>query len=198
MTNFAIGIRKRNMQLFTAGCVLVFSTLPAPAWQTNVSDKLLSQAYLQMSRNDFAGATRTLIQEIRTHGDNQTARRYLSYALLQQSMPKEALAQIENLHDASAFDLYIKGKASEALSKPGQAADCYVKAARMEPSNDTYRMKAIDILTMLSRYDDAYSLCLDGSLQTRSESARTFYNGNLKHLSELKSSISEHECSLKH
>ena len=150
---------------------------------------LTARAYSQIQSNDFAGATRTLSEELRKNGSNVTARRYLAYALLEQGMAKEALQQLNSLPFPAPYDLFMKGKACEAIPDTNAATRFYLLAVRGDPRNDTYRKKAIDALIQSSQYHDAVRICAEGVRLATSGSARKFYVEQLQQAKALSQAV---------
>jgi hypothetical protein len=141
---------------------------------------LIQKAYSQIQGKDYAQATKTLCASIRTEGDSLTARRYLSYVLLQQGQADDALKQMASLHDPTAFDLFMKGVAFEMTSEPGTAVDWFRAASDKEPQNTYFRNKAIDALVGMGKYEDAGLLCADGNRLATDAKVKSYYAEKLK------------------
>jgi Tfp pilus assembly protein PilF len=150
---------------------------------------LLNIAYSQMRERNFEGATKTLCDSIRTDGDSIAARRYLCYSLLQRGYPHEALTQIKVIGEPLAFDLYLRGVASEMIGEPTQAADFFRQAVDKEPTNDFFRMKAIKSLITVSKYQDAVNLCANG--KSTDSKSRKFYEEEMRRAEFLERTISK-------
>jgi hypothetical protein len=159
-------------------CVVAETVDPTPVTQAPLN--LIQKAYSQIREKDYAHATKTLCASIRTEGDSLTARRYLSYVLLQQGLPEEALKQMSSLHDPSAFDLFMKGVAFEMTSEPATAVDWFRAASEKEPQNTYFRNKAIDALIGVAKYDDAALLCADGNRLATDANVKSYYAEKLK------------------
>ena len=168
-----------------AGGLLVMPTFAltekADAAPVNaVPVNLIQKAYSQIREKDYAHATKTLCASIRTEGDSLTARRYLSYVLLQQGLPEDALKQMASLHDPTAFDLFMKGVAFEMSAEPATAVDWFRAAVEKEPQNAYFRNKAIDSLIGVAKYDDAALLCADGNRLATDPKVKSYYAEKLK------------------
>jgi tetratricopeptide (TPR) repeat protein len=157
--------------------------------QASPPSGLTAKAYSQIQSNDFAGATRTLSEELRKNGDNVTARRYLAYALLEQGLAKEALQQLNSLPFPVPYDLFMKGKACEAIPDTNASIRFYLIAVRGDPRNDTFRKKAIEALIQNSQYNDAVRICSEGARVSTSGTARKFYIEQLKQAKALSETI---------
>ena len=175
----------KNLHAFCAVALATITQVPVYSAAEKTEPQtapggLILKAYNQIRGNDFAQATKTLCASIRTEGDSLTARRYLSYVLLQQGLAEEALKQIPTLNNPSAFDLFLKGVAFEMNSEPATAVDWFRAAVEKEPQNAYFRNKAIEALIGQSKYDDAATLCEDGIKIATDPNVKTFYIEKLK------------------
>lgn len=104
--------------------------------------------------------------------------RYLSYTLLQQGRAAEAMEQLKvlgSLGKLSGYDLFLTAQALELMGDKKSAAQYYVYAVDEEPSNEFYRLKAIDSLRDLSLYDDATDLVNEGLAMSHDKAVRANY-----------------------
>ncbi len=152
----------------------------APAQVETVPVNLIQKAYSQIRDKEFSKATKTLCTSIRTEGDSLTARRYLSYVLLQQGLAEDALKQMTSLANPTAFDLFMKGVAFEMTANPTTAVDWFRAAVEKDPQNTYFRNKAIDSLIGVAKYDDAILLCADGSKLATDAQVKSFYEEKMK------------------
>ncbi len=139
---------------------------------------LVQKAYAQIRKQQFDEAVPNLCMAIKLERNSVVARRYLSFALIQQGQMAEALQQLDlldQLHNGIALDLFMKGVASEKLAEPTRAADWFRAAVDKEPANDFFRMKAINAFILLSKYDDASALSTDGVKLTANANLKKYY-----------------------
>ena len=108
----------------------------------------------------------------------------------------EALNQLNQVEDPSAFDLYLKGLASDMMLRPNQAAYCYKSAVEKDPQNNEYRLKAIHALINISKYEDASLLSSDGRARARTPAQKKFYADELARTENLAAAIAKNRpCS---
>jgi Tfp pilus assembly protein PilF len=157
---------------------------------------MIKRGYAQLQENNLGLAAKSFSQALQSDGDNVTARRYLAYTLIKQSSPVEALNQLNQVEDPSAFDLYLKGLASDMMLHPNQAAYCYKAAVEKDPQNNEYRLKAIHALINISKYEEASVLSSDGRARALTPAQRKFYADELARTENLAAAIAKNRpCS---
>lgn len=140
--------------------------------------ELVSQAYKNLQGGNAEKSIEMFQEAVRKEPGNAVARRYLSYTLLQQGRAAEAMEQLKvlgSLGKLSGYDLFLTAQALELMGDKKSAAQYYVYAVDEEPSNEFYRLKAIDSLRDLSLYDDATDLVNEGLAMSHDKAVRANY-----------------------
>lgn len=148
------------------------------------SNELLRKAYEQICAGKAEDAVPTLCQVVRTDRNSPTARRYLAFVLLQQGQGKEALAQLEALQalqpEGYTFDVMMRGVANDMVGEHKKLFELFQQAMAREPQSDYYRVKTIDSLIGLLRYDEAEKLANEGADATKEPKIAAIYKQKVK------------------
>jgi tetratricopeptide (TPR) repeat protein len=158
------------------------------------ANDFVQKAYEQMRHDQFDTAVPLLCEAIKLERNNVSARRYLAFALVEQGQLNDALEQLkllDQIDNQNGFSPYMRGVVLEKMGEPTRAADCYSAAVKREPKNDYFRKRAINSLIMMSRYDDASALCLEGVKLSTDMDQRKFYDNQLKHTRTLSAYVSK-------
>lgn len=187
-------MNSKSLILFLSASTLISCSLPSaastsPQTISSGTYTLLQAAYDQMRKSHFELATKTLSRAIRADRDCMTARRYLSYALLQQGDAGAALGQLNLIPDPGAFDLFLKGVAAEMLGQVRQSADYFLQSVNKDPQNDYYRSKAIMSYINLSNYQKASVLSADGTKLAVNPQQKQYYEKQWAHTQELAAAV---------
>lgn len=140
--------------------------------------ELVTRAYNCLKAGDGEKAIDLFTASLRKDPRNTVTRRYLAYTYLQQGQPSEAMEQLKTIATISkttAYDMFLTGMALDALGNTKAAAQYFVYASDEEPSNEFYRIRAIDALRGLSLYDDATDLVNEGLSMTSNKASRANY-----------------------
>ncbi|MBS1994244.1 MAG: hypothetical protein JSS83_27220 [Cyanobacteria bacterium SZAS LIN-3] len=136
-----------------------------PEAGTLTTHDLLVKAYEQICKSDFEQAMPTLCDLVRSDPNSPSARRYLAFVLLQEGHAKEALVQLEilnRLQEGVTFDILLRGVANDMVGKHEKALELFKETMARDPKSDYYRIKTIDELLVLLRYDEAMTMANEG------------------------------------
>jgi tetratricopeptide (TPR) repeat protein len=177
----------------TAGTA--FSVHGADFDKQNVrASDLIHKAYGQMSHQQFDAAVPTLCEAIKLESNSVTARRYLAFSLIQQGQFQAAQQQLDlisRLGSETGFDLFMKGVAMENTGEPARAADSFAAALQKEPNNELFRKRAINAYILLSKYNDASALCVEGLKLSTTVNQKKYYEAELRQTRILAASVAK-------
>ncbi len=178
------------------GSMATASTNYATPVASSSATLMIKRGYAQLQENNLADCRKEFSQALQSDGDNVTARRYLAYTLIKQSSPVEALNQLNQVEDPSAFDLYLKGLASDMMFTPIKPLIAIQAAVEKDPQNNEYRLKAIHALINISKYEEASVLSSDGRARALTPAQRKFYADELARTENLAAAIAKNRpCS---
>lgn len=123
---------------------------------------LLKRGYGQICVGMYNPAIETLTKAIRLNGGNLTARRFLTYALLQVGQVTEALDHLKILTQAphpEAMDYYLLGEAHLQIGWIDAANADFTKALELKPDMQSAKVGLIKVMVCNSDFDNAIKIC---------------------------------------
>lgn len=144
----------------------------------SVTHAMLRKGYDQLRKNDLEKAIPTLCNVVRADRDSPSARRYLAFALLQQGEGKAALSQLNALsllQESTTFDIMLKAVALDMIGEHEKALEYFRETMERDPDSDYYRIKTIDQLLILFKYEEAMELATDGYNSTTDAKVAAIY-----------------------
>ena len=151
--------------------------------------RILTKAYEQICKSDFDKAVPLLCQVVRADRNSPSARRYLAFVLLQEGHGKEALAQLDALNklqpDGCTFDILMRGVANDMVGEREKALELFQQTMTREPQSDYYRIKTIDQLLTLLRYDEAQKLANEGYSTAKDAKVAALYQQKIKKIQSI-------------
>lgn len=154
----------------------------------SVTHAMLRKGYDQLRKNDLEKAIPTLCNVVRADRDSPSARRYLAFALLQQGEGKAALSQLNALsllQESTTFDIMLKAVALDMVGEHEKALDYFRETMERDPDSDYYRIKTIDQLLILLKYDEAMELATDGYNSTTDAKVAAIYRQRIGKISAI-------------
>lgn len=155
------------------------TTAAAPAPMPDEAMKQIMKAYESIRQHKLDEAKDVLCNVIRTWPNNMAARRYLSYVLLAQGQPQEALDQlrivIASAPPGLAFDNCLAGAAFNMSADHEHALEAYQAALEIAPNNEFIRERAIEELSLLGEFDKGIDLCVAGLQSTADARVKDYY-----------------------
>lgn len=154
----------------------------------SVTHTLLRKGYEQLRKNDLEKAIPTLCNVVRVDRDSPSARRYLAFALLQQGDGKAALSQLNALsllQESTTFDILLKAVALDMIGEHEKALEYFQETMERDPDSDYYRIKTIDQLLILLKYEEAMELATDGYNSTTDAKVAAIYRQRIGKISAI-------------
>jgi tetratricopeptide (TPR) repeat protein len=149
---------------------------------------MLRKGYDQLRKNDLEKAIPTLCNVVRADRDSPSARRYLAFALLQQGEGKAALSQLNALsllQESTTFDIMLKAVALDMIGEHEKALEYFRETMERDPDSDYYRIKTIDQLLILFKYEEAMELATDGYNSTTDAKVAAIYRQRIGKISAI-------------
>ncbi|MBK9770451.1 MAG: tetratricopeptide repeat protein [Candidatus Obscuribacter sp.] len=154
----------------------------------SVTHAMLRKGYDQLRKNDLEKAIPTLCNVVRADRDSPSARRYLAFALLQQGEGKAALSQLNALsllQESTTFDIMLKAVALDMIGEHEKALEYFRETMERDPDSDYYRIKTIDQLLILFKYEEAMELATDGYNSTTDAKVAAIYRQRIGKISAI-------------
>jgi len=138
--------------------------------------KLYTEAYVQMSKNQFGPAVKGFSQALKLAPDNLMIRRYLAYSLVKAGSPQQALTCLLPVASSlTAFDQCIMGDAYFAMSSFDEALGSYKDALKTDPNSEQARIGSIKSLSASGRREDAMNMALESLRLAKTDTSRSYY-----------------------
>lgn len=154
----------------------------------SVTHTLLRKGYDQLRKNDLEKAIPTLCNVVRADRDSPSARRYLAFALLQNGEGKAALTQLNALsllQENTTFDIMLKAVALDMIGEHDKALKYFRETMERDPDSDYYRIKTIDQLLLLFKYEEAMDLATEGYNSTKDAKVAAVYRQRIGKISAI-------------
>ena len=139
---------------------------------------LIVDAYNDLSRGDAAKAIKTLNKALKIDPDSITARRYLAFALVQNTSYVMGLNQMQKLSKITpmnAFDWYVFGEAYSGANSLDHALRCYQQALTFAPAYHAARGGAVKTLVKQKQFVQAMDQVDKGNKLAENNVVKKYY-----------------------
>lgn len=144
---------------------------------------LAARAMEQIQAGDFAAASRSLGEVLRTRGEDDAARLNLAFCLDVIGRVGESMTQLRHVlgRDPDSFDAhYMLAGALERAARPGEAVDHLRRAVQLRPEFVAARVDLCRTLAATGKADEARQSILQGLAQQPDTPDFHHYLGNLE------------------
>lgn len=187
---FAAIIVASGISISGAQAVTPAGTATRPAKAVNpLLPRLLQKGYEELRKGKYDDAVKTMADAVRLDPDSVSARRYLAFALMRKGASQDAIFQlitVSRMTKATPFDNYTLGEAYSRLGKLTEAENYYRAVLRTNPNYDPARASLIKTLSSTGKYQEAFTECLTGYRNAKSEMLTKYYRILYQNVNEQK------------